>query len=159
MGGWCGGMQEQYQILHLLLLLFSHSVMSNSFQPYELQHARLICPPISPRVCSNSRPLRWWCQPTILSSVISFSSCPQSFPASGSFPMSLLFPSGGQSIGASVLASVLPVNIQSWFSLGLTGLISMQFKGLSRGFSNTTIQKHLLFGAQPSLWSNSHIHT
>ena len=131
--------------------------MSNSLQPYELPHTRLICPPLSPRVCSNSWPLRWWCQPTILSSVISFSSCPQTFLASGSFLMSLLFPSGGQSIGASVSESVFPVNIQGWFPLRLTGLISLQFKGLSRGFSKTTIQKHLFSGAQPSLWSNSHI--
>ena len=88
-----------------------------------------------------------------------FSSCLQSFPASGSFPMSWLFASGGQSIGASASASVLPVNIQDWFHLGLTSLISLQSKGLSRVFSNTTVQKHKLFGTQPSLWSNSHIHT
>ena len=98
-----------------------------------------------------------WCRLTISSSVTAFSSCPQSFPASGSFPMSRLFPSGGQSIGVS--ASVLQMNIQGWLALGLTGLISVQSKGLSRVFSNTTVQKHQFFGTQPSLWSNSHIHT
>ena len=100
-----------------------------------------------------------WCHPTTSSSVALFSSCPQSFPASGSFPMNWLFASGGQSIGASASASVFPMNIQGWFPLGLTGLISLQSKGLSRVFSNTTIQKHQCFGAQPSLWSNCHIHT
>ena len=125
--------------------------------PHGLQHARLLCPPLSPRVCSNLCPLSQWCYLTISSSVTSFSSCPQSFPASGSLSMSQFFASGGQSTGASTLASVLPMNIQGWFPLGLTGLISLQSKGLSRVSSNTTVQKHQFFGAQPSLWSNSHI--
>ena len=101
----------------------------------------------------------WWCHPTISSFVIPFSSCLQSFPESGSFLMIQLFASGGQSIGALALASVLPMNIKDWVPLGLTGLISLQSKGLSRVFSNTTVQKHPFFSAQPSLWSNSHIHT
>ena len=108
-------------------------------------------------VCSNSCPLSRWCKPTISSSIICFSSCPQSFPASGSFPINQLFSSGGQSIGASSL--VLPVNIQDWFPLGWTGLISLQSKGLSRVFSSTTVRKHQFFGAQLSLWPNSHICT
>ena len=120
-------------------LLFCHSVMSNSLWPYGLQHARLPSPSLSPSVCSSSCPLSRWCHPTILSSVIPFSSCLQYFPASGSFPVSHFFASGGQSIGTS--ASVLPMNIQSRFSLGLTGLISLQSKGLSRVFSNTTVRK------------------
>ena len=140
-------------------LLFSHSVMSNSLRPHGLRHNSLPCPSPSPWVCSNSCPLSWWCYPTISSSVIPFSSCLQSFPALGSFLMSQLFVSGGQSIGASASASVLPMNIQDWFPLGLTGLISLQSKGLSKVFSNTTVQKHQSFGAQPSSQSNSHIHT
>ena len=112
------------------------------------------CPVLSPRVCSNSRPLSYL---TISFSVTLFSSCSQSLPASGSSPMSWLFASDGQSIGAS--ASALPMNIQDWFPLGLIGLISLQFKGLSAVFSGTTVWKHELFGAQPSLWSNAHIHT
>ena len=112
---------------------------------------------LSPRVCSNSCPLSWWCHPAISSSVLPSSSCPQSFLASGSFPMSRLFVPGSQSIGAS--ASALPMNIQGWFPSGLTGLISLLSKRLSRVFSGTTIQKHQFFGTQPSLWSNSHIHT
>ena len=132
---------------------FSHSVTSNSLRPHGLQHARLSCPSPIPRAYSNSCPFSWWCQPTTTSSsVIPFSSCPQSFPASGSFPMSQLFPSGGQSIevsaSASASASVLPVNIQDWFPLGLTDLISFQSKGLSRVFSNITVQKHHFFGAR-----------
>ena len=111
------------------------------------------------QVCSNSCPSSQWCHPTISSSVVPFSSCPPSFPASGSFPMSTLFVSSGQSIGASASASVLPMNMQGWFPLGLTGWISLQSKGLSRVFSSTTIPRHQFFGAQPSLWSNSHIHT
>ena len=129
--------------------------------PYELQHTRLPCPSLSPWVCLNSRPLshptftsRMWCHSTISSSVIPFSSCPQSFPASVSFPVSQLFASDGQNIGAS--ASVLPMNIPGWFPLGLTGLISLHSKGLSRVFSSTTVWKHQFFGVQPSLWSNSH---
>ena len=135
------------------------SVVSDSLQPCELQPFRLSCPSLSVGVCSNSCPLSQWCHPTISSSVVPFSSCLQSFPASGSFPMSQLFPSGGQSIGASASASVLPINIQGWFPLGWTGLISLQPRGLSSVFSNTTVQKHQFFGAQPSLWSNSYIHT
>ena len=123
-----------------MLLLLSRSVVSDSLWPLGLQHARLPCPSQSSRAYSNSCPLSWWCRPTISSSVNPFSSCPQSFPASGSFPMSQFFASGGQSIGAS--ASVLPMNIQDWVPLGWTGLISLQSKGLSRVFSSTTDQKH-----------------
>ena len=123
--------------------------MSNSLQPHELQHARLPCPSPSLRACSNSYPLSPWCHPTISSSVTPFSSCPQSYPASGSFPISQLFSLGGQSIGASASASVLPMNIQDWFSLGFTGLISLQSKGLSRVFSNhsskASILRHSVF--------------
>ena len=133
--------------------------MSHSLWPHGLQHTKLPCPSLSPRVCSKSRPLSWWCCPTISSSVTAFSSCPQSFPASGSLPMSHFFASGGRSIRASVSASVLPVNIQGWFLLGLTGLISLQSKGLLRVFSSTTVQKHQFFSTQPSWWSSSHIHT
>ena len=136
-----------------ILLLFSHQVMSNSLQPHGLQHTRLPYPSPFLRVCSDTCPLSRWCHPTISSSVIPFSSCPQSFPASGSFPMSQLFTSGGQSIGTS--ASVLPMNTQGWFPLGLTVLISLLF----RLFSSTTIQKHQFFGAQPFLWSNCHNRT
>ena len=138
---------------------FSCLVVSYSSQSHGLQQARLPCPPSSSRMCSNSCPLSQWCYPTISSSVIPFSSCLQSFPASRSFPMSWLLASGGQSIEASASASVLPMNIQEWFSLGLTGLISLLFEGLSRVFSSTTIWKHQFFSAQPFLWSNSHIHT
>ena len=113
----------------------------------------------TPGVCSNSHPLSWWCHPTISSSVISFSSCLQSFPASGSFPRSQFFASDGQSIGASASASVLPMNIQGWFPFTLTGLISLQSKSLSRIFSNSTIPKHQFFSSQPSLWLKSHICT
>ena len=140
-----------------MLLLFSRSVMSDSLWPHGLQHARLPCPSPSPGVYSNSCPLSRWCHPTILSSVVSFFSCLQSFPASGFFLMSRLFASGGQSIRAS--ASILPINIQDWFPLGLTGLISLKSKGLSRVFFNTAVQKHQFFGSQPSLWSDSHIRT
>ena len=120
-------------------------------------HTRLLCPPLSPGVYSNSCPLSQWCHPAVSSSVIPFSSCPQSFPPSGSFPLSQHFASGGQSIGTSASASVLPMNIQGWFPFRLTGLISLLFKGLSRVFSNITVQKHQFFSVQPSLWSNSHI--
>ena len=144
--------------LCLLSLLFSHSVVSNSLQPYEQQHARVPCPSLPSGVCSNSCPLSQWRHLTISSSVDPFSSCHQSFPASGSFPVSWLFNSGSQSVGASTSASVFPVNIQGWFSLGLTDLISLQSKGLSRVFFNATVQKHQFFGIQPSLWSNFHIH-
>ena len=133
--------------------------MSYSFQPHGLQHARLPCPSPSPGACLNSCPLSRWYHPTISTSVIPFSSCLQSFPKSGYFLMSRIFTSGGQSIGASGSASVLPMNIQDWFPLGLAGLISLLSKGPSRVFSNTRVRKHQLFGDQPSLWSNSHIHT
>ena len=136
---------------------FSRSVVSYSLWPHGLQHARLPCPSPTPGVFSNSCPLSQWCHPTISSSVFPLS-CLQSFPSSESFPMSQFFTSGGQSIGASASASVLPVNIQDWFPLGWTGWISLQSKGLSRVFSNTTVQKHQFFGAQLSLKSNSHIH-
>ena len=127
---------------------FSCSVVSDSMQPPALQHARLPCPSPTPGVCSNSCPSSQWCHPTISSSVIPFSSCPQSFPASGSFPRNQFFASGGQSIGVLASASVLPMNIQDWFPLGWTGLMSLQSKGLSRVFSNTIVQKHQFFGAQ-----------
>ena len=140
------------------LLFFSRLLMSNSLWPHELQHTKLPCPSLSPRVCSNPCPLSQWCYPTISSSVIPLSSCPQSFPASGSFQMSQLFTSGGLCIGASASASVLPMNILHWFSLGLTGLISLLSKGFSRVFSNTTVQKHQCFGTQLSSQSNSHIY-
>ena len=128
---------------------FSHSVVSDSLQPHGLQHTRLPCPSPAPGAYSNSCPSSWWCHPIISSSVIPFSSHLQSFPASGSFPMSQFFTSGGQSIGASALTSVLPMNIQGWFPLGLTDLISLLSKGLSRVFFITTVQKHQFFGAQP----------
>ena len=130
---------------------FSCSVMSNSLQPHELQHARPPCPSPTPGVHPNLCPLYQWCHPTISSSVILFSSCPQSFPASGSFPISQLFASGGQSTGVSVSTSVLPMNTQDWSPLGWSGWISLQSKGLSRVFSNTTVQKHQFFGIQLSL--------
>ena len=137
----------------------SHSVMSDSLPPHEPQHARPPCPSSTPRVHPNSCPSSRWCHPAISSSVILFSSCPQSLPVSGSFPMSQLFAWGGQSIGLSASASVLTMNSQDWSPLGWTGWISLQSKGLSRVFSNTTVQKHQFFGAQPSSQSNSHKHT
>ena len=130
-----------------------------SLWPYGLRHTRLLCPSPSPRVCSNSCPLSQLCHPAISSSVVPFSYCPQSFPASEFFSISQLFTSGGQSIEASASASVLPMNIQGWFPLGLTVLIPLLFKGLSRVFSLTIIWKHQFFSAQPSSWSNFHIHT
>ena len=130
---------------------FSHWVLSSTLRLHGLEHTRLPCLSPIPEACSNSCPLRRWCHPAISSSVIPFFSCLQSFPASGSFPISLFFTSGGQSIGASASASVLPMNIQDWFPLGLTGWISLQSKGLSRVFSNTTLQKHQFFSAQLSL--------
>ena len=138
---------------------FSRSVVTSSLRPHELQHARPPCPSPTPGVHSNPCPLSQWCHPTISSSVIPFSSCPQSLLASGSFPVSQLFTWGGQSIGVSASASVLPMNTQDWFPLGWTGRISLQCKGLSRVFSSTTVQKHQFFGAQLSSQSNSHIHT
>ena len=184
-----------------ILLLFSRQIVSDSLQPRELQHTRLPCPFLSPRVCSNSCPLSWqsvqfshsatfnsllphgvqhtrlpcpsptpgaysnscplhqWCHPTISSSVFPLSSCLQSFLASGSFPISRFFTSGGQRIGVSASASVLSMNIQDWFPLGWTGWICLQSKGLSRVFSSTTVWKHQFSGSQPSFWSNCHILT
>ena len=139
-------------------LQFSRSVVSDSLQSHGPQHTRPFCPSPTPRVYWNSSSLSKWCHPTILSSIIPFSSCLQSFPASGSFPMSQLFVSGGQNIGVSALASVLPMNTQDWSPLGRTGWIFLQSKGLSRVFSNTTVQKHQYFSTQLSLQSNSHIH-
>ena len=135
---------------------FSHSVMSDSLQPHELQHARPPCPSPIPGVHSNSCLLYLWCHPAISSWVVSFSSCPQSLPASKSFAMSQLFTWGGQSTGVSALASVLPKKSQGWSPSEWTGWLSLQSKGV---FSNTTIQKHQFFGSQPSSQSNSHIHT
>ena len=138
---------------------FSRWVVSDSLRPHESQHTRPPCPSPSPGVHSNSHPSHWWCHPAISSSVLPFSSCPKSLPESGSFPMSQLFTWGGQSIGVSYLTSVLPMNTQDWSPLGWTGWTSLQSKGLSRVFFNTTVQKHQFFGAQLSSQSNSHIHT
>ena len=152
-------MMHMDHIIFLLNLFFSHSVVSDSLQPHGLQLASHPNPSPSPRVCSNLRPLSQWRHPTITCSAVSFSSCPQSFPASGSFPLSHLFTSGGQSTGASTSPLVLPVTIQGWFPLGLTGFIYLLSKWLSGVFSNTTVQKHQVLSSQPSVWSNSHIHT
>ena len=141
----------------LVSVQFSCSVISDSLQPYGLQHATLPSPSPTPGACSNSCPLSQWCHPTISSSVIPFF-CLQYFPASGSFPMSQFFASGSRSIGASASALVLPMNIQDCFTLWLTGLI-LKSKGPSGVFSNTIVQKHQFFNIQLSLWSNSHIHT
>ena len=138
---------------------FSCSVMSDSLRPHELQHARPPCPSPTPGVHSDSRPSSPWFHPAISSSVVPFSSCPQSLPASESFPMSQLFLWGGQSTGVSALASVLPKNTQDWPPLEWTGWISLQSKGLSRVFSNTTVKKHQFFSAQLFSQSNSHIYT
>ena len=132
---------------------FNHSVVSDSLRPHGLQHARLPCPSPTPGVYSNTCPLSWWCHPTISSSVVPFSFCLQSGPASGSFQMSQFFASRGQSIGVS--ASVLPMNIQDWFLLGWTGWTSLQSKGLSRVYSNSTVQKYQFFGSHPSRSSQS----
>ena len=139
-------------MLYRITLQFSCSVVSDSLWPHELQHTRPPCPSPTPGVHPNSCPLSQWCHPTISSSVVPFSSCPQSFPASGSLPMSQLFTSGGQSIGVSASASVVAVNTQDWSPLGWTGWISLQSKGLSRVFSNTTVQKHRFFSAQLSFF-------
>ena len=138
---------------------FTCSVMSSSLRPHESQHARPPYPSPTPGVYLNSCPSSWWCHLTLSSSVIPFSSCPQSLPESGSLPMSQLFTWGGQSIGVSASPSVLPINTQDRSPLGWTGWISLQSKGLSRVFSNTTVQKHQFFGSQLSSQSNSHIHT
>ena len=144
---------------HFSSLQFIHSVVFDSLQPHEPQHTRPPCPSPTPGVHPNPCPSSRWCHPTISSSVVPFSSCPQSFPASRSFQMSQFFTWGGQTIGVSALTSVLPMNTQDWSPLGWTGWISLLSKGLSRVFSNTTVQKHQFFGAQLSLQSNSHIHT
>ena len=138
---------------------FSHSVVSNSSQPHGPHHDRPPCSSPTPRVYSNSSPSSQWCHPAISFSVVPFSSCLQFFPASGSFPVSQLFTSGGQSTGVSTSTSVLPMDTQDWFPLEWTGCISLQSKGLLRVFSNTTVQKQQFFGAQPSSQSISHIHT
>ena len=138
---------------------FSHSVVSDSLQPHESQHARPPCLSPTPGVHSDSRPSSQWCHPAISSSVILFSSCPQTLPASGSFPMSQLFAWGGQSTGVSALASFLPKKSQGLSPSEWTGWLFLQSKGLSRVFSNTTVQKHQFFGTQLSSQSNSHIHT
>ena len=127
--------------------------MSESLQPHGLQHARLSCPSPTPGACSNSCPSSWWCPPTISSSVIPFFSCLQSFPALGSFPINQLFASGGQSIRALASSSILPINIQGWLPLGLTDLISLQFKGLLTVLSSTTVWKYQFIGTQLSLCS------
>ena len=138
---------------------FSRSVMSNTLWPHELHHARPPCPSPTPGVHSESHSSSQWCHPAISYSVVPFSSYPQSLPASESFPMSQLFAWGGRSIGVSALASLLPKRSQGWSPSEWTGWISLQSKGLSRVFSNTTVQKHQFFSAQPSSQSNSHIHT
>ena len=145
------GSDEEHKLRVVPSVQFSRSVVSNSLWPHGLKHAGLPCPLPIPRVYPNSRPLSWWCHPTISSSGVSFSSCPQSFPASGFFPMNQLFASGGPNIGISASTPVLPMNNQHWSTLGLTGWISLQSKGLSRVFSNTTVQKHQFFGTQLSL--------
>ena len=154
-----------FAVLFLLLislyycLQFSCSVVFDSLWPHEWQQARASCPSPTPGVHPNPCPLSRWCHPTISSSVVPFFSCLQSFPASGSFQMSQFFTAGSQTIGVSASASVLPMNIQDWFHLGWTGWISLLSKGLSRVFSNTTVQKHQFFGSQLSSQSNSHTHT
>ena len=140
------------------LLLLSHSDVSDSLQPHGLQHARLPCPSLSPRVCSKSCPLSWWCCSTVSSSAPTFSFGLQSFPASGSFSMSWLFLSGGQSIGVSASASVLPMNVQGRFPLGLTDLISLQSKRLSGVFSNTTIRKQIFWHSAFFMVQLSHLY-
>ena len=155
---WCG--EGIYSTKYLHSVQFSSVAQScPTLWPHGLQHARLSSPSLTPRAYSNSCPSSQWCHPTISSSVIPFSSCLQSFPASGSFPTGRLLPSGGQSIGTSASASVFPMTIQCWFPLELTGLIFLLSKGPSRVFSNATVQKHQFFSAQPFLWSNSHICT
>ena len=144
-----------FEIFFIIISQFSHSVMFNSLWPHGLQHARLPCPSPTPGVYSDSCLSSWWCHPTISSSVDPFSFCLQSFPESGSFPMSQFFPSGGQSIRVPASTSVLPMNTQDGFPLEWTGWISSQSKELSRVFSNTTVQKHQFFIPQPSFWFNS----
>ena len=139
-----GRLFRQFLNIEMEIVRFSHSVVSNSLQPQQLQHTRPPCPSSTPGVHPNPCPSSQWCHPTISSSVVPFSSCPQSIPASGAFPMRQLFASSGQSIGVSSSTSVLPMNTQDWFPLGWTGWISLKSKGLSRVFSNTTVQKHQL---------------
>ena len=150
-------------MLNYLLLFwkfqFSHSVLLDSFRPHGLQHTRPPCQSPTPRVHSNSCPSSWWCHPAISSSVVPFSSCPRYLTASESFPMSQLFTWDGQRTGIAALASVPPMNTQDWCPLEWTCWASLQFKGLPRVFSSTTVQKHQFFGAQLSSQSNSHIHT
>ena len=149
-----------FHALCMISVQFSHSAMSNSLRPHEPQHVRPPCPSPTPRVQPNPYPLWWWCHPAISSSVIPFSSCPQSFPTSGSFQMSQLSISSGQSIVISASTSVSRLmNTQDWSSLGWTGWISLESKGLSSVFSNTTVQEHQFFGIQLFSQSNSHIHT
>ena len=146
---------RHFYYLHIILVFssvqFSHSVVSDCWRPHGLQHARPPCPSPTPIVNPNSCQLSRWCHPTISSSVVPFSSHLQSFTASGSFPMSQFFTSGGQSIGVSASISVLPMNTQDWYPFRWTGWFSLQSKGLSRVFSNTTVQKHHFFSAQVSL--------
>ena len=144
---------------HSVFSSVSHSVMYDSLRPHGLQYARPSCPSPTPGVQSSSCPLGRWCHPAVSSSVVPFSSCPRSLPASGSFSKSQLFTWDGQSTGVSPSASVLPMNTQDWSPLEWTGWISLQSKGLSRVFSNTTVQKHQFFSVQPSSQSTSHIHT
>ena len=149
-------MNTGYPFIYLdpLSVQFSRSVVSDSLWPHELQHARPPCPSPTPRVHSNSRPSSWWYHPAISSSVVPFFSCPQSLPASESFPVSQLFAWGGQSTRVPALASVLPKNTQDWSPLEWTGWISLQSKGLSRVFSNTTVQKHEFFGVGEDSWES-----
>ena len=148
---WSSFNQRAQKMIIIDSVQFSCSVVSDSLRPHAPQHARPTCPSPTPRVHPNPYPSSWWCHPTISSSVVPFSSCPQSFPASGSFPMSQFLISGGQNIGVSASASVLPMNTQDWSPLGWTGWISLQSKGLARVFSNTTVQKYQFFCAQLSL--------
>ena len=152
---WCR--HTSLPLWHIFVVQFLSHVWL--FVTHGLQHARLPCLSPSPGACSNSCTLSQWCHPTISSFVIAFSSCPQSFSSTGSFLMSRLFASGDQNIGASASASLLPMNIQGWFPLGLTYLISLLSKGLSRVLSSTTVQKNQFFGTQPSLWFSSRIRT
>ena len=148
-----------FSSVQFISVQFSRSVVSDSLWPHESQHARPPCPSPTPGVHSDSRPSSQWCHPAISSAAVPFSSCPQSLPASESFPISQLFTWGGQSTRVSALASFLPKKSQGWSPSEWTGWISLQSKGLSRVFSNTTVQKHQFFSAQPSSQSNCHIHT
>ena len=151
--------EVQFSSVQFSSVQISHSLVFDSLQPHEWQHASLPCPSPIPEVNSDSCPLSWWCHPAISSSVVLFSSCPQSLPASESFPVSQLITWNVQSIGVSALASVFPMNTQDWFPLEWTCWASLQFKGLPRVFSNTTVQKHQCFSKQLFSQSNCHIHT